>query len=137
MPVQQWDVPSALAFLRCCRVHKPLLAAQRQHSTLVSILSFLQNRAAEATTLQLSSLLLDLAFIGCQSFKAHGVLPAISRELVQRITDGSLDGSAAVQLADSVRAFDKLEHAHAALHAAAGAPLCPSSFLLYSSIAYS
>jgi hypothetical protein len=50
------------------------------------------------------------------------LLPATSLELVQRITDDSLDGSDAAQLADSMRAFDKLEHTHAA--AGASFSLC-------------
>lgn len=119
-------MPSVMAFLSACRAHKPLLAAQRAHSTLVAILDFLETRAPLATTPHLSTLLLDLAFIGCQSFKAHGVLAEVSGELLARVQQGRAGPAQAVQLADSVRALDKLEHPHEGLYNAVGAHVLPS-----------
>jgi hypothetical protein len=110
--LQTWSVHTALAFLSMCRSYKPLLSAQRQHSTLVAILDHLQPRVPRCNTAQLSTLLLDMAFIGCQSFKAHGILPAVSGELYDRLEAGALTMEHAVELADAIRALDKLDHCH-------------------------
>lgn len=117
--MQDWDVDAALAFLSACRAYKPLLSAQRQHSTLVAILDFLTTCNADCTTSQLSVLLLDMAFIGCQSFKTHPILSVISAELFARVSGGGIGPDAAVEVADSIRALDKLDHCNVGLSAAA------------------
>lgn len=119
--VQVWDAHAALAFLSMCRAYKPLLAAQRQQATLVGILDYLQPLVRQCSTPQLSTLLLDLAFIGCQSFKSHPLLTEVSMELYSRVQAGSLNSDDAVELADAIRALDKLDHCYDALSRAAGA----------------
>lgn len=119
--MQVWDAHAALAFLSMCRAYKPLLAAQRQQATLVGILDFLQPLVRQCSTAQLATLLLDLAFIGCQSFKSHPLLSEVSMELYGRLQSGSLTSEHAVELADAIRALDKLDHCHDALSRAAGA----------------
>lgn len=118
--VQVWDAHAALAFLSMCRAYKPLLAAQRQQATLVGILDFLQPLVRQCSTAQLATLLLDLAFIGCQSFKSHPLLSEVSMELYGRVQAGTLTADNAVELADAIRALDKLDHCHDALSRAAG-----------------
>jgi hypothetical protein len=110
-----------------CRAYKPLLAAKRQQSTLVSILDFLMPIVTTCSTSDLSTLLLDLAFIGCQSFKVHGILNELSTELYNRIQSGLLSNEHAIELADAIRALDKLDHCHDALSRSAGEmlSLCP------------
>lgn len=103
-----------------CRSYKPLLAAQRQQSTLVCILDFLMPIVTRCTTRELSTLLLDLAFIGCQSFKVHNILNELSTELFNRIQSGTLAEAQSVELADTIRALDKLDHCHDDLSRAAG-----------------
>jgi hypothetical protein len=109
-----------LEFMSMCRAYKPLLAAQRQKSTLVAILDYLMPLVGQCSTSQIATLLLDLAFIGCQSFKAHGILPHISNELYIRVQTGALGKDHAIELADAIRALDKLDHCHDALSHAAG-----------------
>lgn len=110
-----------------CRAYKPLLAAQRQQSTLVSILDFLMPIVTRCNTSELSTLLLDLAFIGCQSFKVHNILNELSTELYHRIQSGALRKEHAIELADAIRALDKLDHCHDALSRSAGETLLPST----------
>lgn len=119
--LQLWDAHAALSFLSMCRAYKPLLAAQRQQATLVGILDYLQPLVRQCSTAQLATLLLDLAFIGCQSFKSHPLLAEVSMELHGRLQGGSLTSEHAVELADAIRALDKLDHCHDALSRAAGA----------------
>lgn len=118
--MQTWQVQDCLDFLSMCRAYKPLLAAQRQQSTLVSILDFLMPIVTSCSTGELSTLLLDLAFIGCQSFKVHSILSELSTELYGRIQSGALTKDNAVELADAIRALDKLDHCHDALSRSAG-----------------
>ena len=75
---------------------------------------------ATCSTGELSTLLLDLAFIGCQSFKVHSILNDLSTELYNRIQSGELAKAQAVELADAIRALDKLDHCHDALSRSAG-----------------
>ena len=120
--MQTWRVQDCLSFLSMCRAYKPLLAAQRQQSTLVTILDYLTPLVATCTTSELSTLLLDLAFIGCQSFKVHNILNELSSELYNRVQSGDVGQEQAVELADAIRALDKLDHCHDALSRCAGEP---------------
>jgi hypothetical protein len=119
--LQEWTTDTALAFLSLCRAHKPLLAAQRPHATLTAVLDVLARSAPACSSAQLATALLDMAFIGCQSFKSHEALDAVNATLYERIASGELGPESALELADAVRALDKLDHCHAGLSAAAGA----------------